>query len=247
MKNIFYFLFTLALWPFCAASFLTHAFIYILTHKFVRNKRLWSFKLAQPIMRSSFIIFNCPLQAKRIENIPNEKNFIIASNHQSILDIYIHLCTMTKPISFFAKQELTRIPVLGWEMKMQGHFLVDRKRPKKAIKQMKEVKSHILSGYSALIFPEGTRSLDDRILPFKRGAFVLAVQTGTTVVPSYIHGSNHVIHKTRFLCKPSKVTVTYGKPILVKKATTKEEEKKFSQELMEKVRIAVLELSDGRG
>jgi len=232
------------LWTYCILSFFIHATLYLLTHKFVKDKREWSFKLSKPFTINSFKLFNCPLTTTGIEHVSDDKNFIIASNHQSILDIFIHISVLKKPISFFAKQELRNVPILGWNIKEQGHFIVDRKHPKKALKQLEEIKKHILSGYSALIFPEGTRSIDDSIGPFKRGAFLLAAQTGTPIIPVYIHGSNHVIHKKRRLCRPSKLSVSYGEPILVKKGKDKKEEKIIAEKLIQQVRNAMLSLRD---
>ncbi|RAP39234.1 hypothetical protein DID80_00285 [Candidatus Marinamargulisbacteria bacterium SCGC AAA071-K20] len=246
MNNLFNLFYTIALWSYTISAFFTHAIIYSLTKYFVKNKREWSFILTKPFISLSFSLFACPLTINGLENIQQDKNFIIASNHQSILDIFIHFKGLTKPISFFAKQELTKIPILGWNIKEQGHFIVDRKRPKKAVKQLAEVKAHLISGYSAIFFPEGTRSLDDSVGPFKRGAFLLAAQTGTTIIPAYIHGSNHVIHKTRHLSMPSKLSVTYGKPIPVERAKTKIEEKEIAEKLLKKVRDEMLSLSGGR-
>ncbi|HOP85535.1 MAG TPA: lysophospholipid acyltransferase family protein [Syntrophorhabdaceae bacterium] len=125
---------------------------------------------------------------KGIENIP-ETPCIFMCNHQSALDIYSLLAKM--PISFrwVAKRQLFSIPFFGWAMKKAGYISLDRENPREAIKAIEVAGKKIKDGTNLVVFPEGTRSKDGMLLPFKKGVFTLAVRAGVPVVPVGIKGT----------------------------------------------------------
>lgn len=236
--------FTIYLWLYGVYAFSMHALLFLILLPFTNDKVKLGFSLSKFFTIPAFPLLLSPLKIKGLENVPTDRNFIIASNHQSFLDIIIHIRALKTPISFFAKEELTKIPILGWDIKNQGHFIVDRSNPKKALKQLNMVKIHLLNGRSALIFPEGTRSTDNEVGPFKKGAFLLAAQTGVPIIPAYISGSNKAMNKKSVLTSPHSMSVSYGKPIYVKKAKSKIEEKKISLELLDIVRAKIIKMSN---
>lgn len=122
------------------------------------------------------------------ENIP-QGPIIVMSNHASNFDILAMLGYFPRPLSWIAKQELFKIPVFGWSMRRGGYIPLDRGDGRKALKSMDEAARQIKSGTSVIVFPEGTRTRDGRLLPFKRGGFLLAVKAGVPVVPVSISGS----------------------------------------------------------
>jgi 1-acyl-sn-glycerol-3-phosphate acyltransferase len=171
--------------------------------------------------------------AQGLEHIPSQGPYIIASNHQSIADIPILNAVVPPGFAFYAKKELTYVPIIGWNLKMMGCFLIDRKRPRIALKDLDESRKKVALGRALLIFPEGTRSVDGQLAPFKRGAFSVAVQTGVPVIPCVIDGSYKIINKKSLWALPGKVSVTFGAPISVDKVG-KDGEKKASIALMNK-------------
>lgn len=122
------------------------------------------------------------------EQIPDGP-IIVMSNHASNFDILVMQGYFPRPLSWIAKKELFSIPVFGWSMKRGGYIPLDRSDGRKALKSMDEAAQQIRSGTSVIVFPEGTRTRDGRLLPFKRGGFLLSVRAGVPVVPVSIVGS----------------------------------------------------------
>jgi 1-acyl-sn-glycerol-3-phosphate acyltransferase len=114
---------------------------------------------------------------------------IVMSNHASNFDILAMQGYFPRPLSWIAKKELFSIPVFGWSMKRGGYIPLDRSDGRKALKSMEEAAQQIRSGTSVIVFPEGTRTRDGHLLPFKRGGFLLSVRAGVPVVPVSIVGS----------------------------------------------------------
>jgi len=162
------------------------------------------------------------------------------SNHQSHYDIPTIYCTLPIFTMFLAKKELRKIPFLGWSMWVTGFVFIDRKRRDEAFKAIEDAaKQFVEEKRSIVIFPEGTRSIDGNIGPFKKGGFHLAIQAKAKIIPMGIWGTINVLPKGSWLVKPGKVVISIGKPIDASKYTLETLNK-----LTEEVRIAIEELTD---
>jgi 1-acyl-sn-glycerol-3-phosphate acyltransferase len=117
------------------------------------------------------------------------------ANHQSNFDILALFAGLPVQFRWLAKEELFRIPLFGWAMRRCGYIPIDRSNRKKALQGMEEAVQRIHEGASVVIFPEGTRSPDATLLPFKKGGFILALQAQVPVVPIAISGSNAIMPK----------------------------------------------------
>jgi 1-acyl-sn-glycerol-3-phosphate acyltransferase len=115
--------------------------------------------------------------------------YIFMCNHQSALDIHVLLAHLPFSFKFIAKRSLFLIPFLGWAMKRAGHISLDRENPRKALQAMDEAAKRIQDGTNILVFPEGTRSVDGNLLPFKTGVFSLAMKAHVPIVPVGICGT----------------------------------------------------------
>jgi 1-acyl-sn-glycerol-3-phosphate acyltransferase len=115
--------------------------------------------------------------------------YIFMCNHQSALDIHVLLAYLPYSFKFIAKRSLFLIPFLGWTMKRAGYISLDRENPKQALKAMDEASRRIQAGANILVFPEGTRSADSKLLPFKKGVFSLALKASVPIVPVGICGT----------------------------------------------------------
>ena len=224
---------TLWIWTLIFVCMIMHDILYVCGRWFVKSPInlccwLWSFllKIFLPISGVKVIVSG-------LENIPSKGPYIIASNHQSIADIPILNAVVPPGFAFYAKKELMYVPIIGWNLKMMGCFLIDRKNPREALKDLDDSRKKVALGRALLIFPEGTRSVDGNLSPFKRGGFSVAVQTGVPVIPCVIDGSYKIINKKNFWALPGKVSVTFGAPISVTKVD-KDAEKKASTVLMHK-------------
>jgi len=139
--------------------------------------------------------------------------YIFAANHTSQFDIFVLQGYLGHDFRWMAKKELFEIPVFGRGMRRAGYIPVDRSRGREALKSLREAARRIANGTSVIIFPEGTRSPDGKLKPFKTGAMVLAIKSGVPVVPVAIRGAHEVLPKGRLLCRPGHIAVTLGDPI----------------------------------
>lgn len=147
------------------------------------------------------------------EKLEDDKPYIFAANHQSQFDIFTLQGFLNRDFRWMAKKELFQIPVFGRAMIGAGYISVDRSRGRKALKSLYEAAERIASGTSVIIFPEGTRSPDGNLLPFKSGAMVLAIKAGVPIVPVAIAGTHEILPKGKLLLRSGEVTITIGEPI----------------------------------
>jgi 1-acyl-sn-glycerol-3-phosphate acyltransferase len=127
--------------------------------------------------------------------LPAAGAVVYMPNHQSNIDILALFAGLPGQFRWLAKEELFRIPLFGLAMRRTGYIAVDRRDHKKALVSMNEAARRIAEGTSVVVFPEGTRSPDGHLLPFKKGGFQLALQAQVPIVPVAIHGSRAVVPK----------------------------------------------------
>jgi 1-acyl-sn-glycerol-3-phosphate acyltransferase len=150
-----------------------------------------------------------------VEHLPDPP-VILMCNHQSALDIYVLYAGLPLVFKWLAKRELFSLPFLGWAMTRAGYVSIDRENPREALKAIDEAGRKIREGMNLLIFPEGTRSEDGVLLPFKQGVFNLAQRAGVPIVPVGINGTNRIQPKGSFIPKQKGVVyINIGEPIEV--------------------------------
>lgn len=147
-----------------------------------------------------------------LERLQRGHTYVFASNHQSIYDIPVIFASLPFQLRIIAKDSLGRFPVLGWHLRRTGHMLVDRKKPD-PIRIFKWANELTSKGLSLIIFPEGTRSRDGFVGPFKGGPFYSAVQAGLSIVPISVIGSRHVMRKGELTTRPGDVRLIIHEPI----------------------------------
>ena len=176
-----------------------------------------------------------------LDRFDHDRPYVFASNHTSIVDIWALLALVPGSVRFVAKQELFKVPVFGAAMRSAGHIFINRQRLKSVFGAYDEAAATIRSGISAAVFPEGTRSTDGTLLPFKRGPFVLAIQAGVPVVPVFIPDGWKVIPSgsMRVRPPPRSMEIRFGDPILTEGMTPDDR-----NTLAEKTRKAVEQLRD---
>jgi 1-acyl-sn-glycerol-3-phosphate acyltransferase len=174
-------------------------------------------------------IFNVKVEVVGKENIDFGKNYIYISNHASAMDIPALIRGIPDQIRFLAKQELGKIPLWGWLLKYGGYILIDRRNPKRAMRSVQRAIEKIKSGVSVLVFAEGTRSTDGKLLPFKRGGFMLAIRAKTPIVPVTIIGSHKIMQKHKLEINPGTIKILLDKPISVDEFDGREGEEKLME------------------
>jgi len=135
------------------------------------------------------------------------------ANHQSLFDIPALILAMPIDVRMVAKRELLFIPVFGWSLWLAGFVFVDRRDRARAIRSMDKAVTRLRAGQSIAVFAEGTRSPDGRMLPFKKGGFILAQQAGVPVVPVAIRGGHAVLPKGSLRLRPGTMEVVFDAPI----------------------------------
>ena len=119
---------------------------------------------------------------------PGKGPYVVVANHQSMLDILL-LSRVPREMKWVAKEELFKIPWVGWMLRMSGDIAIRRGDPESGGEALAKAKEYLARGMNVMLFPEGTRSARGTMLPFKSGAFRLALDAGAPVLPIAVHGT----------------------------------------------------------
>ncbi len=186
--------------------------------------------------RSGLALAGIRVTVKGSERLPIGP-VIVMSNHQSNFDILTLQGYFPRHLSWMAKQELFRIPVFGHSMRRGGYIPLDRSDGRRALKSIEEAAQQIRSGSSVIIFPEGTRTRDGKLLPFKRGGFMLASRANVPVVPVTLHGTFEINPGGTLKLYPGRrVEIRIGEPITIPHGMKRAETEEF---LLNQVRTAM--------
>lgn len=127
------------------------------------------------------------------ENSDREHSYIVVSNHQSMYDIFVIYGWLALDLKWVMKKELRKVPGIGIGCEKAGHIFIDRKNPKAARQTLTDALGRLGEGIGVLFFPEGTRSTSGRLLPFKKGAFRVAIEQQLPVLPVTIVGTRDIL------------------------------------------------------
>lgn len=180
-------------------------------------------------------VMGLTLSIEGAEKITPGASYIITPNHQGNADILALIVTLPLRFRWVIKKELLRIPVFGWALGRTGAIPLDRSDPTKAVKALKGASSKLKGGWSVLIYPEGTRGSDPELQRFKKGAFMLAAQTGIPILPVTCNGVFHILPRKTILFIPGHIKVCVGDPISTDGITVDD-----VPELMRKTREQIL-------
>lgn len=181
--------------------------------------------------RSILFGANVKVTVKNRDYIDPSRSYIYMSNHQSNFDIPVLLAYLPVQFRWLAKVELFSIPVFGFAMRRAGYISIDRSDRKSAILSLRRAAEIIRGGVSVMIFPEGTRSRDGNIRPFKSGGFILAIDSGVPIVPVTVHGTFPIMPKDGLRIRPGNVVLEIQEPVETSGYTRKQK-----NELLEKIR-----------
>ncbi len=164
---------------------------------------------------------------------------VFMPNHTSAADIPVLFVALARDVRFAAKRELFWVPFLGWSMWLAGFVPIDRKHKEKAMEAFGRIGRYLKEGVSVLVFPEGTRSRNGRLGPFKKAGFLLALRTGLPIVPVGISGARQVLGADGLRVVRGEIVVRIGDPV-------QPSEYGFERraELIERVRGEILRLGD---
>jgi 1-acyl-sn-glycerol-3-phosphate acyltransferase len=173
------------------------------------------------------------------ENVDPARPTIYVSNHQSALDIPLLFVAIPCNVRFIAKKQIAWVPVLGWYMWMAGYVFVDRGNREKAIASLDKAGRQIRGGTSIIVYPEGTRSYDGKVLPFKKGPFALALKARVPICPVTIEGSWRVMPRNSWnVVWGQTIRVKIGKPVDISRYGDRDREA-----LVRDIRAAIIQQS----
>jgi 1-acyl-sn-glycerol-3-phosphate acyltransferase len=147
------------------------------------------------------------------EHVPADRAAVYCANHQSNVDPPVLFDAVHPRLHILYKHEIDRIPVLARAFRMGGFIPVDRRNKEAALRSIERGAASIRAGNSFLIFPEGTRSKTDELLPFKKGGFVMALRAQAPIVPVAVQGGRAAMRRGSWLIRPATVSVRIGRPI----------------------------------
>lgn len=174
----------------------------------------WYVMVTRRWARSVIWASGCPVMVHGRENIHREVPQVVASNHISWFDVFALAAVIEVPYHFVAKKELLKIPLFGAAMEGAGHITIDRSNRDRAIESLRAAGAKIRRSPGAVvIFPEGTRSRNGRLQPFKKGAFVLAAESGVAIVPTAVTGSFEIMRKGSWRIYPRTIHIHFLPPI----------------------------------
>ena len=179
---------------------------------------LWSFltgsadfmyRVAMTVVRTGVRIVGVRVRVEGTDNIPPGVCIFVA-NHVSNIDPLAFVPAIPRRVGLLVKSELFRVPILAKAMRMAGFVPVQRENREAAAGSVEEALKYLKGGLSFAVYPEGTRSRDGRMLPFKRGTFLMAVRATVPVVPVSIVGAQDLMRKGEWAVRPGEVTIRFG-------------------------------------
>jgi len=164
--------------------------------------------------RAILLVSGARLTIDGAEHAPHGKACFFAGNHQSALDIPVLIAARRGCVRFMAKKSLFRIPVFGWAMWRSGHVPIDRSSARAAHKSLERMLVCLRRDpISFVVFPEGTRSIDGQLLPFRKGAMKICQRAELGIVPFTINGSLAVVKRGEFRVRPGPIGLRFAEPI----------------------------------
>lgn len=168
-----------------------------------------------------------------VKNVPQKGQLIVVANHASDFDPPIVSCCVRRPVSYMAKEELFRVPLLGKAIRLYGAYPVKRGSADRSA--IRAALSQLEAGWAVGVFLQGTRTPDARISEPKLGAALLAAKSQAPLLPVSLWGTQAIISKGSKIPKPVPVTVRIGEPILPPVSTDRLELETVTKQCVEAI------------
>lgn len=169
--------------------------------------------VAQNWARVNAFVSRMKVEVTGREKVDSKQSYVIVSNHRSLLDIYVMYGFSEIDIIWVMKKELRAIPLFGFACEKLGHVVVDRSNTEADLKSMQAARDSLVDGKSIFFFAEGTRSRDEVALPFKKGAFRMALDLKLPLLPISIHGTREILPRDTRHLTPGTARLVFHDPI----------------------------------
>jgi len=165
--------------------------------------------------RINLALSRVPISISGDELIEKDQPYIVMVNHQSYYDVLALIGYLPLRLKWVMKMELRKIPIFGVACEKVGHIYIDRGNSERAQKSLKMASEKIRAGSSVVFFPEGTRSTDGKLQPFKKGGFVMALEAKVPILPVTVVGGRKILPKKSLRILPGKMKIIIHAPIPV--------------------------------
>ena len=203
---------TIFVWSCVVIATLVLGVLAFITYPFDRKGKVGHY-YARLWGKTALLANRVKVKIKGTEHLNGKGPYIFMSNHQSYYDVFALLGHLPYQFKWLAKKELFSIPFLGWTMAAVGYISIDRGGSRDTVEAMNEAAQKIRDGMSVTIFPEGSRSPDGSIQPFKKGGFTLAIKSKVPIVPIAIDGSRDIMPKNKFTATSGEIRMLMDRPI----------------------------------
>ena len=220
-------------WFCICASALVVSLMCLVTYPFDRQGKVIH-RLAGVWGKVALAACGVTVKVEGLENVRGEGPYVFMSNHQGSYDIFSLMAHLPFQFKWLAKKEIFSIPILGWAMTAAGYISIDREGTRDTVEAMNKAARKIHDGMSVVVFPEGSRSPDGTIQPFKKGGFSLAIKSKVPIVPIALSGSREVMPRGKLVAASGEIRIRIDPPIATENCSVKDREM-----LMERVREAV--------
>lgn len=193
MRRIFYMLY---LWLFFVPVFVT---LTVLTASMViigcllGGEKIFAYYPGMVWSRLTCYLALCPVKVRGRENINRKQSYVFVSNHQGAFDIFLIYGFLGVPVKWVMKAGIAKIPFVGAACRAAGFIFVDNSTPKAAARSVQDAERCLRSGASVVVFPEGSRTYDGKMIRFKKGAYQMAVDQHLPIIPITLNGPYHVL------------------------------------------------------
>ncbi len=171
------------------------------------------YKPSGALIRLGLFLVGVRVKVTGLERLDPAQAYILTPNHQSFIEVPLFVTYLGRNPAYLAKKEVFKYPIFGFGIGLMGCVPVDRTNSVSAVESARLATEKLKQGKSFMVYPEGTRSPDGRLLPFKKGAFMMAMEAGVPIVPVTISGGSRIMPKGEIRLTPSTVVITVHEPI----------------------------------
>jgi 1-acyl-sn-glycerol-3-phosphate acyltransferase len=198
-----------------------------------------AYRLSLVWVRVNLAVCGVHLHSARQARLDPDTPYVFMSNHRSQFDILAVAAALGDfQLRWVAKKELLHVPFFGFALRHTGHIIIDRSNQRQAVASLRAAREKMATGISVMIFPEGTRAKPDQVLlPFKKGGFMLALDTGFPIVPVVVRGSAELLPRGSWLPRGGDIDVLVGAPIDVRGVDRDELIRRVSEFMREHVTV----------
>ena len=208
------FLKTVFLFPLFMIFIMFPLCVLIVITAFLPKGRVLATKLYEFFGWIGIVLVGVELNIIGAEKIDPKKSYVVIGNHPSTLDIFTHITALPVSIRFLTKTELFRIPIFGRVLKTLGLPRIDRKNAKANFEKINDSINQVITlGNSIMIFPEGKRSNQKELLPFKKGASHVAKNFNLPIIPVVSHNAHNLMVKGKVWLKSGEIKIEILDPI----------------------------------